>query len=151
MNVNSLHRRGAEDAEFPQREITEKILAAAFEVHTLLGAGLLETVYQRALAHELVLRQLAVAQQVAVPVQYKEVSLGVPLRLDLVVEGQVVVEVKAIAQLDEIHQAQLLTYLRLSGLSAGLLINFNVPSLRLGGIKRVVNTLRTSAPSVPLR
>jgi GxxExxY protein len=68
-----------------------------------------------------------------------------------VVEGQVVVEVKAIAQLDEIHQAQLLTYLRLSGLSAGLLINFNVPSLRLGGIKRVVNTLRTSAPSVPLR
>jgi GxxExxY protein len=150
MNANSLHRRGAEDAEFPQRELTEKILGAAFEVHTLLGSGLLESVYQRALAHELALRGIAFVQQAQLPVLYKGIALEAPLRLDLLVEQQVIVEVKSVAQIDELHHAQLLTYLRLAGLEAGLLINFNVPSLRLG-IRRVVNTLRTSAPSAPLR
>ena len=150
MNPNSLHRRGTEDAEFPQRELTERILAAAFGVLTYLGAGLLESVYQRALAHELSLRRIVFGQQALLPVLYKGVSLEAPLRLDLLVEKQVIVEVKSVAQLDELHHAQLLTYLRLAGLSAGLLINFNVPSLR-NGIRRVVNTLRTSAPSAPLR
>ena len=150
MNANTLHRRGTEDAEFPQREITERVLAAAFEVPTILGAGLLEPVYQRALAQELDLRQIAFVQQAQLAIRYKGVSLDTPLRQDLLVEGQVVVELKAVARLDDIHHAQLLTYLRLAGLSTGLLIHFNVPSLR-HGIRRVINTLRTSAPAVPLR
>ena len=150
MNANSLHRRGTEDAEVAQSELTERILAAAFEVHTHLGAGLLESAYQRALAYELRLRVIEFAEQQAVPLRYKGEPLDAPLRLDLLVEGQVIVEVKAVARLDDIHVAQLLTYLRLTGLKTGLLINFNVPSLRQG-IKRVVNTLRTSASSVPLR
>jgi GxxExxY protein len=150
MNANSLHRRGAEDAEFPQRELTESILAAAFEVHTQLGAGLLESVYQRAPSHELGLRGMAFLQQAQLPVRYKGVALEAPLRLDLLVEQQVIVEVKSVVQLDELHHAQMLTYLRLAGLNTGLLIKFNVPSLR-HGIRRVVNTLRTSAPSAPLR
>jgi GxxExxY protein len=150
MNTNSLHRRGKEDAEVAQSEVTERILAAAFEVHTHLGAGLLESVYQRALAHELKLRGIGFAEQQPVSLQYKGVLLDAPLRLDLVVGEQVIVEVKSAAALDDIHVAQLLTYLRLSGLTTGLLINFNVPSLR-HGIKRVVNSARTSASSVPLR
>jgi len=150
MTTGSLRRRGTEDAEVAQRDITHGILGAAFEVHTVLGAGLLESVYQRALAHELGLRGVSFAQQVLLPVEYKGVGLYAPLRLDLPVDGQVIVEVKSVARLEPIHQAQLLTYLKLAHLTTGLLINFNVPSLRQG-IKRVIHTLRTSASSVPLR
>ena len=150
MNTNSLHRRGTEDAEVPQRELTERILGAAFEVHTHLGAGLLESVYQRALAHELRLRGIGFVEQQPVRLEYKGVALDAPLRPDLVVEEQVIVEVKAVASFDDIHVAQLLTYLRLARLTTGLLINFNVPSLR-HGIKRIVNSALTSASSVPLQ
>jgi hypothetical protein len=120
--VNLIHRRGAEDAEFPQREVTERVIAAALEVHTGLGPGLLESVYHHAMARELELRGIEFESQVAVPLRYKE----------------------------DIHRAQRLTYLRLSGLEAGLLINFNTALLRQG-LKRVVNTLRDSASSAPLR
>jgi GxxExxY protein len=145
-----IHRRGAELAEFSQSELSGKILAAAFEVHTHLGPGLLESAYQRALAHELGLQGVPFASQVNVPLHYKGEALDAPLRLNLLVDGKIVVEVKSVTALEDIHRAQLLTYLRLSGLQAGLLINFNVPSLKLG-IKRVINTLRTSANSAPLR
>ncbi len=148
--MNLLHRRGAEDAEFPQREITEQVIAAALEVHSVLGPGLLESVYHHAMARELSLRGLAFESQVAVPIRYKDLAIEPPLRLDLLVATSVIVEIKAVSALEEIHCAQLLTYLRLTGLEAGLLINFNTPSLRLG-IKRVVNSLRTSASSAPLR
>jgi len=150
MNANSLHRRGAEDAEFPQSEVTEIVLAAAFEVHSHLGPGLLESVYQRALEHELKLRGLAYAAQVQVPVRYKGQLLDAPLRLDLVVADAVIVEVKSVATVEDIHRSQLLTYLRLAGLPVGLILNFNVQSMRQG-IKRVANTLRCSASSAPLR
>ena len=150
MNSEYLHRRGTEDAEVAQRELTERVLSAAFEVHTHLGAGLLESAYQHALAHELRLRGLEFVEQQQVPLNYKGVALDAPLRLDLIVEGKVIVEVKSVARFEQVHVAQLLTYLRLTDLTTGLLINFNVPSLR-HGIKRVVNTLRTSASSVPLR
>ena len=150
MNSEYLHRRGTEDAEVAQRELTERVLSAAFEVHTHLGAGLLESAYQRALAHELRLRGIEFVEQQQVALRYKGVALDAPLRLDLIVQCQVIVEVKSVAKLEDIHVAQLLTYLRLTDLTTGLLINFNVPSLR-HGIKRVVNTLRTSASSVPLR
>jgi GxxExxY protein len=145
-----IHRRGAELTEFAQSELSGRILGAAFEVHTQLGPGLLESAFQRALAHELRLQSIPFASQVNVPLHYKGQTLDAPLRLDLLVDGQIVVEVKSVTALEDIHRAQLLTYLRLSGLQAGLLINFNVPSLTLG-IKRVINTLRTSANSVPLR
>ena len=150
MNANSLHRRDAENAEFPQRETTEAIIGAAIEVHRVLGPGLLESVYQRALKHELALRQIAVETQVMVPVAYKGVALDADLRLDLLVARAVVVEVKTVTAIEEIHRAQLLTYLRLTGLHAGLIINFNVATLR-AGIRRVANSLRPSAFSAPPR
>lgn len=150
MNANSLHRRGAEDAEFPQRELTEAIIGAAIEVHRVLGPGLLECVYQRALQHELGLRELPVLAQAAVPIAYKGANLDSDLRLDLLVGKLVIVEVKAVAALEEVHRAQLLTYLRLTALQAGLIINFTVPTLR-EGIRRVVNSLRASASSAPPR
>jgi len=148
--VEVIHRRGAEDAEFPQRGLTEKIIGAAIEVHRWLGPGLLESVYQRALQHELALRAIPFVAQLPVPVLYKDVAIEPALRLDLVVAGRVVVEVKSVDVLAEIHRMQLLTYLRLTEIEAGLLLNFNVTSLRQG-IKRVANTLRPSAPSAPLR
>ncbi|HMO47688.1 MAG TPA: GxxExxY protein [Rubrivivax sp.] len=150
MKTNSLHCRDAEDAEFPQRETTEAIIGAAIEVHRLLGPGLLESVYLRALQHELALRNLAVLAQVVVPVVYKGVALEADLRLDLLVAKVVIVEVKSVVAIEEVHRAQLLTYLRLTGLQAGLIINFNATTLRQG-IRRVANSLRPSASSAPLR
>jgi GxxExxY protein len=145
-----IHRRGAEDAEFPQRELSEKVIGAAIEVHRVLGPGLLESVYQQALLHELGLRGLPCQTQVEVPVIYKGVRLGASLRLDLVIAGSLVVEVKSVTALEDVHSAQLLTYLRLSGLETGLLMNFNVPLLKQG-LRRLINSLRNSAPSAPLR
>ena len=153
MNTEVIHRGGAEDAEEMQRKLTEKIISAALEVHTLLGPGLLESVYQAARLHELDLRGLPCSSQAPVPVRYKNVQLQSSLRMDLLVAESVVVEIKAVDALAPIHSARLLTYLRLTGPSVGLLLNFNTVHLRQD-IKRVVNTvqpLRTSAPSVPLR
>src|ERR1044071_8034215 len=91
--MNSTHRRGAEDAEFPQREVAEEVIAAAIEVHSALGPGLLESVYQHAMAHELELRSIEFESQVAVPIRYKDLSIEPPLRLDLLVAKTVIVEV----------------------------------------------------------
>jgi GxxExxY protein len=151
--AGAVHRRGAEDAEdaeFPQRDLTDSIIGAAIEVHRVLGPGLLESVYERALTAELRSCSLSVLSQVLVPVMYKGESLDSDLRLDLLVQKSVIVEVKSVNALDELHRAQLLTYLRLTGLQAGLIINFNVPVLRKG-IRRVANSLRPSAPSASLR
>ena len=152
MNAKSegIHRRGTEFAELAQSELTGTVLGAAFEVHTLLGPGLLESAYQHALAHELQLRGILFESQVAIPLRYKNATLESTLRIDLLVAGEVIVEVKSVAALADIHQAQLLTHLRLTGLRTGLLINFNVVSLKQG-IKRVINTQRNSVNSVPLR
>src|SRR6267142_4290460 len=105
-------------------ELTEQIIGAAIEVHRVLGAGMLESAYEACLCHELFVRGLAVERQVAMPLRYKDVVLDVGYRLDLVVEGIVAVELKSVAQLDRVHDSQLLSYLRLSGLPVGLLINF---------------------------
>jgi GxxExxY protein len=139
-----IHRRDAEDAEAPQRKVTERVIGAAIEVHRILGPGLLESAYQEALQHELTLQDLRFARQIAVPLVYKNAPLGTALRLDLVVEDAVIIEVKSVQKIEAIHEAQLLTYLRLTGLKAGLLLNFNVPALR-HGIKRISNSLRPSA------
>ena len=122
------------------RQITEKIIGAAIEVHRHLGPGLLESAYIRCLRHELELQRLAFAYEVPLPVEYKGILLDCGYRLDLLVMDRVVVEGKAIERLEPIHEAQLLTHLRLGHWKVGLLINFNVELLRLG-IKRLVNGL----------
>ena len=118
-------------------EITHEIIGAAIEVHRLLGPGLLESAYEECLAKELALRKLTVERQKPVPVVYKDVKLECGYRIDLLVENRVVVELKSIESLAAIHEAIILTYLRLSGRRLGLLINFNVNVLK-DGVKRYI-------------
>ena len=118
-------------------ELTGKIIEAAITVHKALGPGLLESVYEECLCHELSLMGLKFERQKSLPIQYRSVKLDGGLRLDLLVENQVVVEVKAVDRLSPLFTAQLLTYLKLSGIRWGLLINFNTVLLR-DGIKRLV-------------
>ena len=118
--------------------ITRTIIGAALRVHSTLGPGLLESAYEACLAHELRTRQLRVAVQVPLPVLYDGIRIDVGYRLDLLVEDQVLVELKAVAKLLPIHHAQVLSYLRLGGYKVGLLINFHVPRLA-DGIRRIVN------------
>jgi GxxExxY protein len=115
--------------------LTGEIIGSAIEVHRFFGPGLLESIYESALTHELQLRQVPVLCQQSVPVRYKGKMLE-EFRLDLLVGGQVVVELKTVDALLPVHTAQLLTYLKLTGLKRGLLINFNVARL-VDGIKRV--------------
>lgn len=107
------------------------------KVHTALGPGLLESAYEACLAHELKKAGLSVQSQVGLPVVYDDVSVELGYRLDLLVEGTVIVELKAVEKITPLHQAQLLSYLKLSGRKLGLLMNFNVVHLR-DGIKRVI-------------
>lgn len=123
-----------------ENALSNQIIGAAIEVHRALGPGLLESVYESALAYELVLAGRRVDRQVAFPVQYKTERLDLGFRADLVVDRLVVIEVKAIEKLMPIHEVQVLTYLRISQLRLGLLINFNVTLLK-SGIRRVVNNL----------
>ena len=121
--------------------LTEKIIGAAIEVHKALGPGLLESAYEGCLAHELSLADISFDRQVPLPVSYKSIKLDCGYRLDFLIENKVVLELKAVIDLEAIHEAQLLTYLKLGGWPIGLLINFNVPVLK-NGIKRMVNNLR---------
>ena len=123
-------------------ELSGIVIGAAIEVHKVLGPGLLESAYETCLCHELQLRNIIFERQKPLPVIYKGDSLNCGYRLDVVVQGMLVLEVKACDRIEPIHQAQLLTYLKLSGLSLGLLLNFNVPVMR-DGIVRVVNELKT--------
>ncbi len=116
--------------------VARQILDGAFAVHRTLGPGLLESVYELCLGHELAKRGLRFHQQVAVPIHYGDLTISSGLRLDILVEDAVIVELKAIEKVLPLHQAQLLTYLKLTGKRLGLLINFNVPALK-DGIKRV--------------
>jgi GxxExxY protein len=118
-------------------DITHEIIGAAIEIHKRLGPGLLESAYQECLAHELHLRNLRVERQVAVPVAYRETRLECGYRIDLLVEGRIVVELKSVGSLAPIHEAIILTYLRLSGHKIGLLINFNVAILK-EGVRRFI-------------
>ena len=128
-----------QDTKAPSVEIdriASEVVDAAFKVHSALGPGLLESVYEVCLAHELHRRGLSFARQVILPVEYEGLKLESGLRLDLVVADSVVVEIKAVEDLLPVHKAQLLTYLKLSDHRLGLLINFNV-SLIKNGIKRL--------------
>jgi GxxExxY protein len=119
-------------------DVTREVIGAAIEVHRALGPGLLESIYQTCLQFELTSRNLRFGVQRPVPIVYKDLRLDTSYRIDLIVENLVVVEVKAVAALAPIHEAQALTYMRLTGCPAGLLINFNVPRL-VDGVQRLIN------------
>ena len=119
--------------------LTREVIGAALLVHRELGPGLLESTYESCLAFELMDRGIVVERQKALPLVYRGKTLDCGYRLDLLVEREVVVEVKAIERFDPVHIAQVLGYLRLSGCTVGLLINFNVKWLTRDGIKRLVN------------
>jgi len=120
--------------------LSSKIIGAAIEVHKTLGPGLLESAYEECLCHELSLRGLSLERQKLLPVDYKGKRLDCGYRLDTVVENAIILELKSCEKIEPIHKAQLLTYLRLSGLSLGLLLNFNTPVMK-DGIVRIVNQL----------
>jgi len=120
--------------------LSNVVIGAAIEVHKHLGPGLLEAVYRGCLAHELMERGISVEREVVMPVRYKGIEFSVGYRADLIVEKRIIVELKAVDSLQPIFTAQLLSYLRMSGLKLGLLVNFNVPKLA-DGIKRLVNNL----------
>lgn len=123
-----------------ENEIAREIVDAAYKIHVTLGPGLLESVYEVVLAYELRKRGLSVDCQQPIPVIYEGVQLEVGFRADLIVAGKVIIELKSIEELAPVHKKQLLTYLRLTGLRLGLLVNFNVALIK-DGITRIVNGL----------
>jgi GxxExxY protein len=118
-------------------EIARQIVDSALSVHKALGPGLLESVYEQCLAYELRSRSLRVASQIPLPVHYREVQIEIGFRIDMVVNDLVLIEVKAVERILAVHEAQLLTYLKLSGKHLGLLVNFNVPLIK-DGIRRLI-------------
>jgi GxxExxY protein len=121
-------------------KLSSEIIGAAIEVHKSLGPGLLESAYEECLTHELGLREISVEKQVPMPVVYKGKKLDCGYRLDMIVENAIILELKSCDKIEQIHKAQLLTYLKLSDCRLGLLLNFNVPVMK-DGIVRVVNEL----------
>ena len=119
-------------------ELSYKVIGCAIEVHRTLGPGLLESAYEKALMHELKLNNIPVKSQVEVSVNYKGVDIGEGLRIDLLIDNQLIVELKSVEEFKPVHYKQLLTYLKLMDKQVGLLINFNVSNLT-DGVKRIVN------------
>ena len=124
------------DTETQRDALTETIIGAAIDVHRVLGPGLLESAYQECLCVELGLRNLRFVSQLELPVEYKGLRVDVGYRLDLVIENQIVLELKSVERLLPLHEAQLLTYMRLGRFQTGLILNFNVPVLK-DGIRRM--------------
>jgi GxxExxY protein len=121
-----------------QEELTQKVIGAAIEVHRNLGPGLLESAYEECLCHELALREIAFQRQVSLPVSYKGISLNCGYRIDPIVEDAVLLELKCVEHILPVHEAQLLTYLKMTGKRVGLIFNFHVATLVRGGIVRKV-------------
>jgi GxxExxY protein len=118
-------------------QITESIIGCAIEVHKVLGPGLLESSYERALCHEFDLHNIHFEKQVKIPILYKQISLG-DYKIDMIVENEIIAELKAVDRFDKIFEAQLLAYLKITNKKLGLLINFNVHTLK-DGIRRIIN------------
>jgi GxxExxY protein len=135
LTTEAQRHRENEEGKDPR---TSPIIGAAIEVHRALGPGLLESAYEECLCYELRLRGLDFRRQAELPVVYKGIKLDCGYRLDLVVQGEVVLELKAVEKLLPIHEAQLMTHLKLAGKRVGLLINFNVPFLTQGIVRRVL-------------
>jgi GxxExxY protein len=142
MQKELVNRRDAETLSF--NELTDHVIGACIEIHRSLDPGLLESAYEECLCYELSVAGIKFERQKPLPVRFKGVSLDCGYRLDLVVERRLIVELKTVEHILPIHEAQLLTYLKLSGLTLGLLINFNVPVLK-SGIKRIANNFQDSA------
>lgn len=123
-----------------ENDISYRIRGAIFRVYNVVGPGLLESAYEAALAYELIKDGLQVNVQVALPFQYEDVKLEVGYRIDLIVENKVIIEIKSVEELSKVHYKQVMTYLKLSGLKLGLLVNFNTNNID-SSIKRVVNNL----------
>jgi GxxExxY protein len=119
-------------------DVTQRIIGAAIEVHRFLGPGLMESAYEGCLCAELGMQNVSFRRQVAVPLIYKGLTVDCDYRIDLIVQDAVVVELKAVEKMLAVHEAQLLTYMKLTGLRVGLLINFNVPLLKDGIVRRVL-------------
>jgi len=124
-----------------ENTLTEAVIGAAIEVHRALGPGLLESAYEECLCYELSMQNISFARQVHLPVVYKKIRLDCGYRMDLVVEDLVIIEIKALDQILPVHEAQLLTYLKLYGRNVGLLINFHSRVLK-DGVRRLVNDFR---------
>ena len=131
----------------PDDPLSEQIIGACIEIHRCLGPGLLESAYAECLCHELSLRGISFRRQVPVPVQYKGVSLDCCYRLDVLVDERIIVEIKAVDRLSALHEAQLLTYLKLTDREVGLLVNFNVALLKQG-LRRLTHQ-KLWAPRLP--
>lgn len=121
-----------------EESLTKRIIASAIEVHRTLGPGLLESVYEICLCHELKLIGLNFVQQLSLPIEYKGIKLDAGYRIDLVVENKVIIEIKAVKTILPVHEVQLLTYMKLTGTSVGLLLNFNEAVLKDGIVRRVI-------------
>ena len=126
-------------SELPQRaeKLATELVDAAYSVHSELGPGLLESIYENCLCHELSLRGIEFEQQVVLPIAYKDLVIDGGLRLDLIVDRQIIVELKSVEKLITVHRAQILTYMKLTGYRLGFLINFNVPKIK-EGIERLI-------------
>jgi len=135
LTTESQRHRESENLKDPR---TAPIVGAAIEVHRVLGPGLLESAYEECLCHEFHVRGLKFERQVDLPVLYKGLRLDCGYKMDLVVERQIILELKCVERILPVHEAQLLTYLKLSGKQVGLLINFNVPLLTQGIVRRVL-------------
>ena len=122
-------------------QLSSKIIGAAIQVHKALGPGLLESAYEECICHELSSQGLSIETQKPLAINYKGIKLDCGYRLDIVVENTIILELKSCEKIEPIHKAQLLTYLKLSGLNLGLILNFNVPVMR-DGIVRIVNELK---------
>ncbi len=137
----SSQRQGKSITVMDINELSSKIIGSAIEVHKTLGPGLLESVYEECLCHEFGRRNIPFKRQLQLPVQYKGIKLDCGYRLDVVVADTIILELKACEEIEPIHKAQLLTYLKLSGLRLGLLLNFNGIVMK-DGIIRLVNELK---------
>jgi len=133
-----LNHEGHEEHEVKFDELSNRVIGCAIEVHRALGPGLLESAYEQCLARELALSDILFQVQAPLPVEYKGVRLDCGYRIDLFVEKKLIIELKAVEKFLPIHEAQILTYMKLANISVGLLMNFNVELLKDGGIKRFV-------------
>ncbi|MFH1907137.1 MAG: GxxExxY protein [Chloroflexota bacterium] len=133
-------------AEILFKELSYAIVGAAMEVHRLLGPGFLETVYQAALAHELTLRRIPFEQQVKLPVYYKSILIGEYIA-DFVIDGKIILEIKAVTELHDAHRAQAINYLAATGLELAILLNFGGPSLKQDRLVRFKNSSKIKSPN----
>jgi len=145
-HIEYFNHRGAEDSQRAQRikmeienELATQVIGACIAVHRTLGPGLLESAYKECLFYELFKRGLFVEKEKPLPLVYEEIRMDCGYRLDIVIENKLILEIKAVEALSDVHMAQLLTYLKISGCKLGLLINFNVLMVK-DGIRRVINT-----------